>query len=107
PGRRAPRASVRVRRRNLLPLSLDVAMLAAAVIGLLVAAYLTFVDVTGSATLCFAGSNCDVVRTSSFGSLLGLPVSVLGIVYFGIVAVAVAVPAARQRGVIYLLGGVG
>jgi uncharacterized membrane protein len=82
-------------------------MLVAAAIGLLVAAYLTLVDVTGGATLCLAGSDCDLVRDSSFGTVLGLPVAALGIGYFAVVVAAAAIPSLRQRALLHLLGGVG
>jgi uncharacterized membrane protein/glutaredoxin len=106
PGR-APRSSVRVRRRQPVPLALDIVMLVAAIVGLFVATYLTFVDMTGGSTLCLAGSDCDIVRDSSFGSLLGVPVAALGVLYFVVVVAAVAIPALRQRALLHVLGGVG
>src|SRR5581483_3296164 len=90
------RSSVRVRsHRAATTRPIDLPTLAAAIIGLLVAAYLATVDLTNGTTLCLAGSDCDVVRASSFGRVAGVPVAVLGVGYF--VAVLVAVGAAHYR----------
>src|SRR5436853_1393663 len=96
---RARRSSMRVRnRRQPAVLPLDLTLLVAAAIGLLVAVYLAFVDLTGGATLCLAGSDCDVVRASSYGRVAGLPVALLGVGYFAAVAAASAIPSFRRRG---------
>jgi uncharacterized membrane protein/glutaredoxin len=108
PLRRARRSSIRVRsRRHVSTLPLDLILLVAASIGLIVASYLAFVDVTGGSTLCFAGSACDVVRASSYGRLAGLPVALLGVLYFGAVVAASTIKPLRRPAVLHLLGGVG
>lgn len=53
-----------------------------AVLGLIVSAYLLALDVTGGASLCIAGSDCDVVRSSTYSRIAGLPVSIVGLSYF-------------------------
>jgi len=51
------------------------------VIGFLVSAYLTYLHYTeGHAAFCTEGSDCDVVRQSSYSTILGIPVALLGAV---------------------------
>jgi uncharacterized membrane protein len=82
-------------------------LLAAAVLGVLVSAYLALVDLVGGATLCLAGSDCDVVRASNWGHVAGLPVAVLGVVYFMAVFGIAGTLASWRQPVLQVLGGVG
>jgi uncharacterized membrane protein len=97
------------RRRRTAPTArpLDRFLVGAAVVGLLVSAYLTLVDLSGGATLCPVGSDCDVVRASAFGHVAGLPVAALGIGYFVAVLAAALLRASWQPALLQLLGGVG
>jgi uncharacterized membrane protein len=73
-----------------------VATLVLAVAGLVAAAYLTFEHVTSSTSLACPDTgriSCAKVTTSSYSSFLGIPVAVLGLVYF-VVLVALVLPAA-------------
>lgn len=89
PGRRSPR-----RRVTEAPAQTrDAVLVAAAGLGLLVSAYLTIVELAGAATLCLAGSDCDVVRASAYGRVVGLPVAAFGVVYF-LTVLGLAIPSA-------------
>jgi hypothetical protein len=48
-----------------------------------------------------------VVRASSYGRVAGLPVALLGVVYFAVVGAVSAVPTLRRRGLLQVLGGIG
>lgn len=55
-------------------------------LGMLDTAYLSYVHLFGSAA-CGAGSGCDQVLTSAYASVLGLPLSILGLGFYVAVAV--------------------
>lgn len=60
-------------------------MIALAVIGLGVAAYLTYVHYAGINPACTAGQSCIKVQTSQWSKLAGIPVALLGLIgYVGI-----------------------
>jgi uncharacterized membrane protein len=62
-------------------------MLVLSVIGLGIAIYLTYVHYSGTQPLCTAGGSCLKVQTSQWSKLVGIPVSLLGLIgYVGIVA---------------------
>lgn len=54
---------------------------ALAVVGLLISAYLTWVHYAGVAPVCVGGSGgCETVQTSSYATIFGVPVAVVGLV---------------------------
>ena len=54
---------------------------ALAVVGLLISGYLTWVHYAGVAPVCVGGSGgCETVQTSSYATILGVPVAALGLV---------------------------
>jgi uncharacterized membrane protein len=54
---------------------------ALAVVGLLISGYLTWVHYVGVAPVCVGGSGgCETVQTSSYATILGVPVAALGLV---------------------------
>lgn len=60
---------------------------AVAVIGLVVAAYLTFTKWSGGGALfCTAGSGCDVIQASRYSLLLGLPTALWGAALYAAIA---------------------
>jgi uncharacterized membrane protein len=63
---------------------------ALAVVGLLISGYLTWVHYAGVAPVCVGGSGgCETVQTSSYATILGVPVAVLGLVgYSGLLLAA-------------------
>jgi uncharacterized membrane protein len=61
--------------------ALRVGLGALAVVGLLISAYLTWVHYTGVAPVCVGGSGgCETVQTSSYATIFGVPVAVIGLV---------------------------
>jgi uncharacterized membrane protein len=63
-----------------------------ALVGLGIAAYLTYVHYAGLQPLCLASGGCEKVQSSRYAELGGIPVAVLGLVgYVGILA-SLAVP---------------
>jgi uncharacterized membrane protein len=60
-------------------------MIGLAVVGLAVAAYLTYVHYAGIKPACTAGTSCIKVQTSQWSKLDGVPVALLGLIgYVGI-----------------------
>jgi len=60
-------------------------MIGLAVVGLAVAAYLTYVHYAGIKPACTAGTSCIKVQTSQWSKLDGVPVALLGLIgYIGI-----------------------
>jgi uncharacterized membrane protein len=75
---------------------LRVAALAIVVLGVGVAAYLTYVHYAGLQPFCAGGSGgCERVQSSSYARLAGIPVAVLGLAVY--VAIGVALSAAGER----------
>lgn len=69
------------------PVALDWPRLIAiilAVLGILVAGYLTWAEVTGNETVCAETGliNCETVQTSAYASTFGIPVALLGLAGF-------------------------
>jgi uncharacterized membrane protein len=58
-----------------------------ALLGLGIMSYLTYIHYANAQSFCdlSAEVSCDVVTTSIYSEIFGIPVSVLGILYFGIV----------------------
>jgi uncharacterized membrane protein len=55
-----------------------------AVVGFLISAYLSWVHFMGVAPVCVGGSGgCETVQTSSYATIFGVPVAVLGLVGYG------------------------
>jgi uncharacterized membrane protein len=76
---------------------LRVAALAIVVLGVGVAGYLTYIHYAGLQPVCAGGSHgCERVQSSSYATLAGVPVAVLGLA--GYLAIAVALSAAGERG---------
>lgn len=67
-----------------------IAALVLAVVGLGVAAYLTYVHYAGIKSICAIAHGCEVVQSSHWSKLAGVPVALLGLLtYIGIVAALV------------------
>jgi uncharacterized membrane protein len=81
----APRTKGRER------LTLRVVLGVLAAVGFLISAYLTWVHFAGVAPVCVGGSGgCETVQSSRYAEILGVPVSVLGLVgYAGLLFSAV------------------
>jgi uncharacterized membrane protein len=77
------------------PRALQAASLILAVAGLAVSAYLTYERFTSSTTLACPNTgtvNCTKVTTSSYSTLLGVPVAMLGLLFF-VVMTTLSLPA--------------
>ena len=62
------------------------AILILSVIGFLISVYLTYLHYTeGQSAFCSQGSDCDVVRQSSYSAILGIPVALLGAVGYALI----------------------
>ncbi len=71
-----------------------------AIAGVAVSAYLTVVHYTSSSILACSGSglvDCERVTTSAQSKMLGIPVALLGLVWFVATAALVSPPAWRSR----------
>ena len=82
--------------RRAIPVGVIVAGLVLCVIGLGVATYLTIQHVNSSLSLSCPNTgriNCEKVTTSQYSHAAGIPVAVLGVVYF-VVALALMTPQA-------------
>lgn len=85
------------------------AILAAA--GVLLAAYLTVTKWVTSAAYCPSGAGCEIVQSSRYGALFGVPVAVFGLLFYGAILVVALRPmtATLRWGWVFPLaaGGVG
>jgi uncharacterized membrane protein len=56
-----------------------------AVVGLVDAAYLAYIEVTESAAVCGAVGDCNAVQQSAYAQIFGIPIGVLGLVAYIVV----------------------
>ena len=105
-------ASVSVARsESVSPNRLGPVLVALAAIGLAISAYLTWTKVSGVPPICGPGGGCETVENSSYSSIFGIPVALLGMGYSATVLVAVLAwwRGGRREGILvaYGLGLVG
>jgi uncharacterized membrane protein len=67
-------------------------MLGLAVLGLAVAAYLTYVHYSGAKPACSAGQSCLKVQTSQWSRLAGVPVALIGLVGYVTILASLLLP---------------
>ena len=83
-------------------------MLALAILGLLVAAYLTWSHYNEGSALCAKGGGCDIVRASRYSEVAGIPVAVFGLLgYLAITAILLIErhqPAIEENATLILFG---
>lgn len=72
----------------LVPRRLVLLFLALAIIGFLDASYLAIKFYSGTSIFCRIG-NCDLVTGSKYGNVFGIPVSLVGALYYFILAVGI------------------
>ena len=61
-----------------------VVLLALAVLGALISAYLTWTHFAGLTPVCTgSGEGCETVQSSRYASILGVPVALLGLIAYG------------------------
>jgi len=63
-----------------------------ALLGLGIAAYLTYVHYAGLHPLCLASGGCEKVQSSRYAKLGGIPVATLGLVGYAGILASLAVP---------------
>ncbi|MFN2384510.1 MAG: vitamin K epoxide reductase family protein [Gemmatimonadota bacterium] len=63
-----------------------------ALIGFLDAAYLTATHLAGGSLACGASGGCDVVTTSRFATVGGVPIAAFGLVYYSAVSLVAWTP---------------
>ncbi len=80
-----------------------------ALIGLGVAAYLTYVHYAGVTPVCAVAHGCEKVQTSHWAKLAGVPVAVLGLLGYAAILASLAVPSEGGRlvGAAFALVGFG
>jgi uncharacterized membrane protein len=72
---------------------LRTSIVAVALAGLAVAAYLTYVHYAGLRPLCLSGGGgCETVQTSDYAKLGGVPVALLGLLGYGAILGSVLIP---------------
>jgi uncharacterized membrane protein len=82
----------------------------AALIGLAVAAYLTYVHYAELEPVCAGGGGgCEKVQNSSYAELAGIPVAVLGLIGYALILASLWVPgeSGRLAGALLALVGFG
>jgi uncharacterized membrane protein len=82
----------------------------AALLGLLVAGYLTYVHYAELEPICAGGSGgCEKVQNSSYAELAGVPVAVLGLVGYALILASLWLPSelGRMCGALLALIGFG
>lgn len=71
---------------------LDVAIGLIALIGLGIAAYLTYIHYAGIQPLCLASGGCEKVQSSHWSKLGGIPVATIGLVGYAAILALLFVP---------------
>ena len=71
---------------------LDVAIGLIALVGLGIAAYLTYIHYAGLQPLCLASGGCEKVQSSHWSKLAGIPVATIGLVGYAAILVLLFVP---------------
>ncbi len=69
----------------------------AALLGLGVSAYLTYVHYAGIEPICAASGGCEKVQSSSYADVAGVPVALLGLIGYVAILVAVLLPGEAAR----------
>lgn len=72
-----------------------IVMIVLSVVGLGLASYLTYVHYSGTQVLCTSDA-CELVQTSVYSKLAGVPVALLGLIGYFFVFVSLALPEREQ-----------
>lgn len=80
-------------------------ILAFALIGLADTAYLSALHFSGEVPVCTVTETCDVVLTSTYSTLVGIPVALLGLLYYvGVFALGLLAQVSRKEYMFEYLG---
>jgi uncharacterized membrane protein len=71
---------------------LDIAIGVVALVGLGIAAYLTYIHYAGLHPLCLASGGCEKVQSSHWSKLAGIPVATIGLVGYAAILALLFVP---------------
>jgi uncharacterized membrane protein len=71
---------------------IDVAIGAVALVGLGIAAYLTYIHYAGIQPLCLASGGCEKVQSSHWSRLAGIPVATIGLLGYAAILALLFVP---------------
>lgn len=78
-----------------------------ALIGVLIAGYLTWVHFSGATPLCVAGGGgCEKVQTSDYADLFGIPVALLGLLGYATILAATFIAGDNGRLITLILAAV-
>ena len=77
--------------------TLRVVAAAVALIGVGVAAYLTWAHYANAALVCVRGGGCETVQNSSYSEIAGIPVALLGLVSYATIVLLLAWDSANAR----------
>jgi uncharacterized membrane protein len=80
---------------------------AVALAGVGIAGYLTWAHFDETALVCVAGGSCETVQESAYAEIAGIPVALLGLVWYTVVAGLVVWDTASARLVAAMLALVG
>jgi uncharacterized membrane protein len=88
------------------------AVFVVATIGVLEAAYLTYVHYNIGALTCFGGSanhpsSCVQVQSSSYAELIGIPVAILGLLSYITILISLRIRGEAGRGLGFLVSTIG
>ena len=61
-----------------------------ALVGIAVAAYLTWAHYSGKPVACVRGGGCETVQHSSYAEIAGIPVAVLGLISYAVILALIA-----------------
>jgi uncharacterized membrane protein/glutaredoxin len=76
----------------------DFLILALAAAGVAIAAYLTWLKwMGGNAAFCLSGSGCDIVQGSRYGTLLGVPTALWGVLLYAAIGALAALGLSASR----------
>jgi uncharacterized membrane protein len=73
------------------------AILALALVGFGVAAYLTYVHYEGIRPVCGLGGDCEKVQTSQWSEVGGVPVALIGLIGYALILASLFVPGEAGR----------
>jgi uncharacterized membrane protein len=81
-----------------VPARPDFLILALAAAGVAIAAYLTWLKwMGGNAAFCLSGSGCDIVQGSRYGTLLGVPTALWGVLLYAAIGTLAALGLSASR----------
>jgi uncharacterized membrane protein len=86
-------------RRKAIPVQRlpDLWLLVLSGIGLVLSAYLTWTRTSNAPVYCPLGSGCDIVQSSRYAAVFGIPVALLGLLFYAFLFVVAARPMEAKR----------